>query len=146
MNLNILKASSQNKVKKFIFISSNTVYPVNRKPMREHDVNFTLFHKYFNVGWMKIFSEKLCEMYKKKMNITIIRPGNIYGPHDKFDPVKSKVIPSLIRKFSKLPGLGPKSAKRIILKLINNKENMIKPLAKVLAEVYKNVLRCTELS
>ena len=101
MNLNILKASSQNKVKKFIFISSNTVYPVNRKPMREHDVNFTLFHKYFNVGWMKIFSEKLCEMYKKKMNITIIRPGNIYGPHDKFDPVKSKVIPSFIRKFSK---------------------------------------------
>ena len=53
-------------------------------------------------------------------------------------------IEDLIRKFSKLPGLGPKSAKRIILKLINNKENMIKPLAKVLAEVYKNVLRCTE--
>ena len=53
-------------------------------------------------------------------------------------------IKELIRQFSKLPGLGPKSAKRIILKLINNKENMIKPLAKVLAEVYKNVLRCTE--
>ena len=53
-------------------------------------------------------------------------------------------IEDLIRKFSKLPGLGPKSAKRIILKLINNKENMIKPLAKVWAEVYKNVLRCTE--
>jgi nucleoside-diphosphate-sugar epimerase len=101
MNLNILKASSLNKVKKFIFISSNTVYPVSRKPMKESDVNFTLFHKYFNVGWMKIFSEKLCEMYKDKMSIAIIRPGNIYGPHDKFDPVKSKVIPSLIRKFSK---------------------------------------------
>ena len=53
-------------------------------------------------------------------------------------------IEDLIKKFSKLPGLGPKSAKRIILKLINNKENMIKPLAKVLAEVYKNVSRCTE--
>ena len=45
-------------------------------------------------------------------------------------------IEDLIKKFSKLPGLGPKSAKRIILKLINNKENMIKPLAKVLANVY----------
>ena len=53
-------------------------------------------------------------------------------------------IEELIRKFSKLPGLGPKSAKRIILKLINNKENMIKPLAKVLADVYKNVSRCNE--
>ena len=53
-------------------------------------------------------------------------------------------IEELIKKFSKLPGLGPKSAKRIILKLINNKEDMIKPLAKVLANVYKNVSRCND--
>tara|TARA_B100000963_G_C22561090_1_gene641383 strand:+ start:252 stop:851 length:600 start_codon:yes stop_codon:yes gene_type:complete len=51
-------------------------------------------------------------------------------------------IEELIKQFSKLPGLGPKSAKRIILKLIGNKENMIKPLAKSLANVYKNVIRC----
>ena len=51
-------------------------------------------------------------------------------------------IEELIKQFSKLPGLGPKSAKRIILKLINNKENMIKPLARSLANVYKNVVRC----
>ena len=53
-------------------------------------------------------------------------------------------IEQLIKQFSKLPGLGPKSAKRIILKLINNKDNMIKPLAKLLANVYKNVVRCTD--
>ena len=53
-------------------------------------------------------------------------------------------IDELIKQFSKLPGLGPKSAKRIILKLITNKENMIKPLAKSLASVYKNVVRCNE--
>ena len=99
MNLNILKASSENKVKKFIFISSNTVYPVSIKAMSEKDVNYSLFDKYFNVGWMKIFSEKMCQMYKNKMNILIIRPGNIFGPNDKFDVVRSKVIPSLIRKF-----------------------------------------------
>ena len=51
-------------------------------------------------------------------------------------------IEELIKKFSKLPGLGPKSAKRIILKLINNKENIVKPLAKNLARIYKNVIRC----
>ena len=51
-------------------------------------------------------------------------------------------IEELIKQFSKLPGLGPKSAKRIILKLINNKENMVKPLAKSLANVYKTVVRC----
>ena len=53
-------------------------------------------------------------------------------------------IEELIKNFSKLPGLGHKSAKRIILKLINNKENMIKPLAKLLANVYKNVTRCND--
>ena len=51
-------------------------------------------------------------------------------------------IEELIKQFSKLPGLGPKSAKRIILKLINNKENMVKPLGQSLSKVYKNVVRC----
>lgn len=51
-------------------------------------------------------------------------------------------IDDLIKQFSKLPGLGPKSAKRIILKLINNKDSMIKPLAQSLARVYKTVVRC----
>ena len=53
-------------------------------------------------------------------------------------------IDELIKQFSKLPGLGPKSAKRIILKLINNKENMIKPLSRLLATVYKHVVRCSD--
>ena len=53
-------------------------------------------------------------------------------------------INNLIKHFSKLPGLGPKSAKRIILKLINNKDSMIKPLAKSLAQVYKKVIRCSD--
>ena len=53
-------------------------------------------------------------------------------------------IEELIKQFSKLPGLGPKSARRIILKLINNKESFIKPLAKSLANVYKKVVRCKD--
>tara|TARA_B100001057_G_scaffold499059_2_gene608229 strand:+ start:1555 stop:2490 length:936 start_codon:yes stop_codon:yes gene_type:complete len=101
MNQNILKASAKNRVKKFVFLSSNTVYPVGKKPMKEKDMNYDLFYKYFNVGWMKIFSEKLCEMYKSKMIINIIRPANLYGPYDKFDPTRSKVIPALIRKFER---------------------------------------------
>ena len=51
-------------------------------------------------------------------------------------------IEELIKLISKLPGLGPKSAKRIVLKLINNREELVKPLAKALAEVYKNISRC----
>jgi len=51
-------------------------------------------------------------------------------------------IEELIRLISKLPGLGPKSAKRIILKLINSRDELMKPMANSLTEVYKNVSRC----
>jgi recombination protein RecR len=51
-------------------------------------------------------------------------------------------IEELIRLISKLPGLGPKSAKRIVLKLVNNRNELVKPLANTLAQVYKNVVRC----
>ena len=51
-------------------------------------------------------------------------------------------IEELIRLISKLPGLGPKSAKRIVLKLINNRDELTKPLANTLAKVYKNIIRC----
>ena len=53
-----------------------------------------------------------------------------------------KEIENLVRIISKLPGLGPKSAKRIVLKLINNREQLMKPLTNALAQVYKNVVRC----
>ena len=53
-----------------------------------------------------------------------------------------KEVEDLIKIVSKLPGLGPKSAKRIVLRLINNREELIKPLTNTLAQVYKNVVRC----
>ena len=52
-------------------------------------------------------------------------------------------IDELIKLISKLPGLGPKSAKRIVLKLINNRDELVRPLAKTLVDVYKNISRCT---
>jgi len=51
-------------------------------------------------------------------------------------------IDDLIKLISKLPGLGPKSAKRIVLKLLNNRDEIIKPMVNTLAQVYKNVTRC----
>ena len=53
-----------------------------------------------------------------------------------------KEIENLIKIISKLPGLGPRSSKRIVLRLINNREELIKPLTNALAQVYKNVVRC----
>ena len=51
-------------------------------------------------------------------------------------------IEELIRLISKLPGLGPKSAKRIVLKLLNTRDELMKPMVNSLAEVYKNISRC----
>ena len=51
-------------------------------------------------------------------------------------------IEKLVKIISKLPGLGPKSAKRIILKLINSRDELMRPMAHSLVEVYKNVSRC----
>ncbi len=51
-------------------------------------------------------------------------------------------IDKLVKIISKLPGLGPKSAKRIILKLINSRDELMRPMANTLVEVYKNVSRC----
>ncbi len=53
-----------------------------------------------------------------------------------------KEIEDLVKIVSKLPALGPKSARRIVLKLINNREELIKPLTNTLAQVYKNLRRC----
>ena len=51
-------------------------------------------------------------------------------------------IEELVKLIARLPGLGPKSAKRIILKLINNRDELLKPIANALGKVYKNVTRC----
>ena len=51
-------------------------------------------------------------------------------------------LKELIRLISKLPGLGKRSAQRLILKLINNRDELMKPLVNNLAQVYKNVSRC----
>ena len=51
-------------------------------------------------------------------------------------------IEELIKLISKLPGLGPKSARRIILKLINNRQELMKPMINSLSNVFKNIARC----
>jgi len=102
MNALMLAAAYSRGVKKFAFISSNTVYPLTDFAVKEDDENFEFFDKYFIVGWMKRFSELMCEMYSTKiknpMQTIVIRPGNLYGSYDKFNWKESKVIAALIRR------------------------------------------------
>lgn len=102
MNTNMLAASHENDVSKYCFISSNTVYPPTNFAVKESDTNYQFFDKYFIVGWMKLFSEIMCQMYAEKiknpMQAVVVRPGNLYGPYDKYTWKESKVIAALIRR------------------------------------------------
>ena len=51
------------------------------------------------------------------------------------------MIDNLISKFSSLPGLGPKSAKRIVLHLLKNSENT-KSLLQLMSDVIRSVHPC----
>lgn len=103
MNSQLMEASYEAKVKKFIFMSSSVVYPYTaKKPNHEDEFTFgDIYEKYFAVGWMKRYTEKLCEMYSKvlspSMQCIVLRPANIYGPNDKFDN-RSHVLPATIMK------------------------------------------------
>lgn len=103
MNTNMLDAAYKAGVKKFLFISSNTVYPPYDHPVREEEAfQGDLFEKYFCVGWMKRFAELECQMYAEKiphpMKTVVVRPGNLYGEYDDFEWETSHVLPALVRK------------------------------------------------
>jgi len=102
MNLSMLDAAYNAGVKKFLFISSNIVYPLTDYPVKESDVTNEFYEKYFIAAWMKRFTEIVCEMYATKiakpMKICVVRPANIYGEFDDFEWETSHVIPALIRR------------------------------------------------
>ena len=103
MNANLMESCYLNGVKKFIFMSSSVVYPYTGNiPNNEEEFTYgDIYEKYHAVGWMKRYTEKLCEMYSKhldpKMECVVVRPSNIYGPGDKFDE-RSHVLPATIMK------------------------------------------------
>lgn len=102
LNLRTLEAAYENGVKKCIYISSGMVYPFSIEPLKEEDGYVgDPFEKYFTGGWTRRFVENVCRMYAEKlqkMDITVLRIDNLYGPYDNFERNRSHVIPSLIRK------------------------------------------------
>ena len=104
MNAQLMEASHSAGVKKFIFLSSNAAYPPsgNRYVREEEMFGADPYDIYFGVAWMKRYSEILCRMYSQKlknpMPALVVRPSNIYGPYDDFDPATSHVMAATIRK------------------------------------------------
>jgi recombination protein RecR len=51
-------------------------------------------------------------------------------------------IEALIQKISRLPGLGPRSARRIVIHLMGNREQSLEPILASLGHVYRNIKVC----
>jgi GDP-L-fucose synthase len=103
MNVRLLEACHKNVVRHIVYFGSTTGYPDSDAPMREEDMfKGDPYPKYFGVGWMKRYTEKLLELYCNLglMNATVLRLSNVYGPFDKFDLETSHVLPAMIRKFA----------------------------------------------
>jgi len=100
-NTNMLEAAMHHNVKWYLYTSTVGVYQPS-EVLREDDVWNTQPSKndWFG-GWAKRMGELQCLAYQRQYGegrCSIVRPANVYGPHDNFDLDSAMVIPSLIRK------------------------------------------------
>lgn len=101
INSLVFQAAFDNNVSQVIFPSCSVMYPSSNEPSREIDVDRNnLWGPYFGAANMKLYSEALCQFFAGlgKTKFTAIRPSNIYGPNDRFDPDRSHVFGATIRK------------------------------------------------
>lgn len=97
MNTNLLEACRLNKVQKTVYTSSIGAYP-SAEIFREIDSNEGPPMDMFP-GWAKRMAEMQIKAYKIQYgldNFAVVRPCNVYGPGDNFDPSNAMVIPSLM--------------------------------------------------
>lgn len=100
-SINMMEAARRAGAERFLFTSSVGVYSP-AEVFYEDDVwkTFPSPNDRF-AGWAKRMGELQAEAYKIEYNwdkISIVRPANVYGPFDNFDPANAMVIPSLIRR------------------------------------------------
>lgn len=100
MNTNILEACRINNVKKVVYTSSIGAYP-SAEIFKESDDLETDPPMDLHPGWAKRMAEMQIQAYKTQYNLdnfAIVRPCNVYGPGDNFDPDNAMVIPSLMHR------------------------------------------------
>ena len=100
--MNILEAARKNNVERFLTVSSACVYSKECTIPTPEAEGFKDVPEQTNegYGWAKRMEEFLSRAYAKEfgMKIAIVRPSNMYGPRDNFEPEKAHVIPSLLTK------------------------------------------------
>ena len=58
--------------------------------------------------------------------------------------MSEQILEKLIKKISKLPGLGPRSSRRVVLNLLKDKERLFLPLIQDMNDVVSKVKTCVE--
>ena len=103
MELNIIHAAYENKVKKLLFLGSSCIYPkLAPQPMNEESLLTGLLEETNEpYAVAKIAGIKLCEAFRDQYgsNFIAAMPTNLYGKGDNYHLQNSHVIPALLRKF-----------------------------------------------
>lgn len=100
-NINMMEAARRCQIERYMYTSSVGVY-APAEVFYENDVwkTFPSPNDRF-AGWAKRIGELQAEAYKNEYGwdkISIVRPANVYGPYDNFDPENAMVIPSIIKR------------------------------------------------
>ncbi|NVJ48090.1 MAG: NAD-dependent epimerase/dehydratase family protein [Cytophagia bacterium] len=104
INLNMLKASVQAKVKKIFYSSSACVYPEYNQmdPDNPNCVENSVYPAQpdSEYGWEKLFSERLYFSFMRNysIDVKVARFHNIFGPNGTYYGGKEKVPAALARK------------------------------------------------
>lgn len=100
MNTNVLEACRINNIQKAVYTSSIGAYG-SAEVFRELEDSEENPPMDMFPGWAKRMAELQVKAYKIQYNLdnfAIVRPCNVYGPGDNFDPSNAMVIPSLMYK------------------------------------------------
>lgn len=100
-SINMMEAARRSGVQRYLFTSSIGVYSP-AEVFYENEVwnTFPSPNDRF-AGWAKRMGELQADAYRIEYGwdaISIVRPANVYGPYDNFDPNNAMVIPSLIMR------------------------------------------------
>jgi len=103
MGANMIEASRQHKIEKFVLLGTVCAYPKHTPVPFTEDELWNGYPEETNApyGIAKKALMKLLETYEEQyqMNSACLIPVNMYGPHDHFNLTSSHVIPALILKF-----------------------------------------------
>lgn len=100
-NTNVLEAARRNGIRSLVYTSSIGAYASAEVFLEGDGFSGEPMDTY--PGWAKRIAEVQIQAYAKEYatDWAVVRPCNVYGPGDNFDPMNAMVIPSLMMKIKR---------------------------------------------